>query len=143
MNEEEHKAYHRRLLYIMVVLLIILFGGATFYHFQERWSYLDSVYFSASTMTTVGNGIYPVTSGGKIFTIVYVFAGVGIALYGLSLLSAHFVEVREEFWLQQIGRIKLGHHTETFWGKIKEAFNFSSSKLTGEEAEAPKKIKKQ
>lgn len=141
MNEEEHKAYHRRLLYIMAVLLVILFGGATFYHLQEGWSYLDSVYFSASTMTTVGNGIYPVTVWGKIFTIFYVFAGVGIALYGLSLLSAHFVEIREEFWLQQIGKMRIRQHTETFWGKIKHALNFSSSGLTAE-YRVPNKRKK-
>ena len=142
MNEEEHKAYHRRLLYIMAVLLVILFGGATFYHLQEGWSYLDSVYFSASTMTTVGNGIYPVTVWGKIFTIFYVFAGVGIALYGLSLLSAHFVEIREEFWLQQIGKIKFRHRTVSFWEKIKHIFRLSSEQLTEKEYQMPERRKK-
>ena len=130
MDELEHKAYHKRLMYIVVMLLLILFGGATFYHFQEKWEYIDALYFSAETMTTVGYGdFHPVTFYGKVFTIFFMFTGVGIALYGLSLLSAHFVEIREEFWLHQIGKIKLGHHTETFWVKIKNMFTFSSDKI--------------
>ena len=131
MEEEEHKAYHRKLLYIFILIMILLFGGATFYHFVEKWRYLDGLYFSAATMTTVGYGdITPKTDAGKIFTITYVFTGVGIALYGLSLLASHFVEVREEFWLERIGRIRIKHHTKTIWDKLKSWFNFEQGKLT-------------
>ena len=143
MTEEEHKAYHRRLLYIFIVIILFLFGGATFYHLQEKWKYLDALYFSAYTMTTVGYGDFvPKTDLGKIFTICYVFAGVGIALYGLSLLSAHFVEIREEFWLHQIGKIKFRHRTISFWEKIRHIFSFSSEQLTEEKYQMPKIHKK-
>ena len=142
MEEEEHKEYHRRLLYVCIVILLVLFGSATFYHFIENWRYIDALYFSAATMTTVGYGdITPQTDAGKIFTIVFVFTGVGIALYGLSLIAAHFVEVREEFWLQKIGKIRIGHHTETFWGKLKGLFNFKSGEIV-KEYEKSKKRKK-
>ena len=78
-------------------------------------------------MTTVGYGdITPKTDFGKIFTIFYVFAGVGIALYGLSVIAAHFVDVREEFWLRQIAKIRLRHHSLTFWEKLKNMFNHKS-----------------
>ena len=128
--DEEHKAYHRRLLYVFVVILILLFGSATFYHFAEKWRYLDALYFSAATMTTVGYGdITPKTDMGKIFTIVYVFTGVGIALYGLSLLASHFVEVREEFWLQRIGNIRIKHHTQNFWENLKNILSYQSDKV--------------
>ena len=107
MNEEEHKRYHRKLIYIFIVMLMILFGGGAFYHYMEGWRFLDALYFSAYTMTTVGYGDFvPKTDAGKIFTIIYVFTGVGVALYGLSLLSSHFVEVREEFWIEKIGKMK-------------------------------------
>ena len=52
-EEEEHKAYHRRMLYVVMMLLLFLFGGATFYHYAEKWRYLDAIYFSAYTMTTL------------------------------------------------------------------------------------------
>lgn len=142
MDEEEHKNYHRRLAYIIIVIMLILFGSATFYHLVEKWRYLDALYFASATMTTVGYGdITPKTDAGKIFTIIYVFAGVGIALYGLSLIAAHFVEAREEFWLEKIGKIKIRHHTETFWGKMKKLFLYQSEELT-KEYHKPKKFKK-
>ena len=133
MNEEEHKVYHRRLAYIIIVIFILLFGSAIFYHYVEKWQYIDALYFSAATMTTVGYGdITPKTFPGKLFTIFFVFAGVGIALYGLSLLASHFVEAREEFWLQRLGKIRIRHHTQTFWGKLKKMLNYEPEKLLKE-----------
>lgn len=129
LEEEEHRIFHRRMIYIVIVILIFLFGGATFYYYIENWRYLDAVYFSAYTMTTVGYGdIVPKTDAGKIFTIFYVFAGVGIALYGLTVISAHFVEIREEFWLEKISNIKI-RHPRTFWDKFKNFISFSSEEL--------------
>ncbi len=130
MEDAEHKAYHRRMTYVLVVILIALFGGATFYYYIEKWSYIDALYFSAATMTTVGYGdITPKTFPGKIFTIIYVFAGVGIALYGLSLIASHFVEVREEFWLERLGNINIKGHTQTVWGKLRNLFNYKSESI--------------
>ena len=123
-DEEEHRAYHRRLWYVFIVIMILLFGGAFFYSYVEKWRFLDALYFSAYTMTTVGYGDFvPKTDAGKLFTIGYVFAGVAIALYGLSLMASHFVEVREEFWLERIGRMRIRHHTTTFWEKLKNLFS--------------------
>ena len=131
--DDEHKAYHRRILYIVIVILLLLFGSATFYHLVEKWRYLDALYFSAYTMTTVGYGDFvPKTDLGKIFTIFYMFAGVAIALYGLSLVASHFVEVREEFWLERLGRIRIRHHTQTFLGKLKNLLNYNPRKLLRE-----------
>ena len=142
MSHEEHQAYHRRIIYVMMMLMIGLFGGATFYHYAEKWSYLDSVYFSASTITTVGYGdLHPVTDLGKFFTVIYLFAGVGIALYALSLMASHFVEVREEFWLERLEKTKIRQHTGTVWGKIKDAFNYRPGILVKEYENSVKRKK--
>lgn len=133
MEEEEHRRYHRRLLYVFIVILLVLLGGATFYHLVEGWRYLDALYFTAYTMTTVGYGDFaPKTDFGKIFTIVYVFAGVAIALYGLSLMASHFVEAREEFWLEKLGNIKSKYHPQTFFEKLTNFFSYKSKKLVKE-----------
>ena len=142
MDDEEHKQYHRKLTYVIIVIVIILFGSATFYHYVERWRYLDALYFSAATMTTVGYGdITPKTDAGKIFTIFFVFAGVGIALYGISLIAAHFVETREKFWLERIGKIRIRHQTETLWGKFRKLFFYDSNKIS-DEYEKSERLKK-
>src|SRR3989338_6269791 len=128
--EEEHKAYHRRLIYVFVMIALFLLGGMVTYHYIEGWRYIDSLYFSAATMTTVGYGdITPQTDVGKLLTVVYVFTGVGMALYGLSLITSHLVEVREEFWLERFGRMKINARTNTFWAKIKNLFWYNSGKI--------------
>ena len=133
MDEEEHKMLHRRMLYIFIIILLLYFGGATFYHYVEKWRYIDALYFSAATMTTVGYGdITPRTDLGKVFTIIYVFAGVAMALYGLSTLAAHFIETREEFWLQKIKGIKIRQHTKTIWDKLKSLVSYHPEELVKE-----------
>ncbi|MBI1935256.1 two pore domain potassium channel family protein [Candidatus Woesearchaeota archaeon] len=142
MEEEEHRKYHKRLIYVFIVILLVLFGGAIFYHYVEGWRYLDALYFSSYTLTTVGYGDFvPKTDLGKIFTIIYVFLGVGMALYGLSLLASHFVEVREEFWLKQIGKIKFQYHTKGIWERLRSIFNFDRQALVSEHQHSIKKKK--
>lgn len=128
-EHEEHMKFHRRLLYVFIIMMIVLFGGATFYHYIEGWRYLDALYFSSYTITTVGYGdITPKTDIGKIFTIFYIFAGVGIVLYGLSLMASHFVEIREEFWLEKIKGIKI-RHPRSWWESVINLFSYKPDEL--------------
>jgi voltage-gated potassium channel Kch len=60
---------------------LVITTGATFYHFVEGWGWLDSFYFTIITLTTIGYGDFtPKTDGGKLFTMIYVFIGLGILL---------------------------------------------------------------
>ncbi len=141
-EEEEHRRYHRRLSYTAVVIIIVLFGSATFYHYVEGWRYLDSVYFSAYTMTTVGYGdITPHTDAGKIFTIVFMFTGVGIALYGISLLASHFVEMREEFWLQALNTKQISKHTTVVRGVLRKILHYDTDNMIKGQTQTKKKKK--
>ncbi len=75
---------------VLVFLLIILLSGSIFYHLVEKWSYLDSLYFSVTTLSTVGaDNISPATIAGKIFTMVYIFLGIGTMLRFINILAAH------------------------------------------------------
>ena len=56
--------------------IFALTGGSIFYHIVEKWSWINSVYFSVITLTTVGYGdLLPTTNASKIFTMFYVFIG--------------------------------------------------------------------
>lgn len=77
---------------LIIATLITLFTGTVFYHFVEKWNWLDSFYFSVITLTTVGYGDFsPQTNGGKIFTIIYVITGVGLVLGFINEFYDHRV----------------------------------------------------
>jgi voltage-gated potassium channel len=64
---------------LTILTISILAGGTVFYHYVEHLSWLDALYFCVITLATVGYGdITPHTALGKIFTIFYILAGVGI-----------------------------------------------------------------
>lgn len=71
--------YQTPLRYAVGILLLVLIGGAFFYHRVEGWSLFDSLYFSVITLATVGYGDFsPQTDAGKLFTMAYVFVGIGL-----------------------------------------------------------------
>ena len=62
-----------------VLAMLILLSGTVFYRGVEGWSWTDALYFSATTVSTVGLGdLSPQTDLGKLFTVVYIFVGVGV-----------------------------------------------------------------
>lgn len=69
-------------MFLPLGLLIAVWAiGAVFYHVVEGLSYVDAIYFTACTLTTVGYGdITPQTDAGKLFTAAYTFVGIGIFL---------------------------------------------------------------
>ena len=63
----------------LVLCVAILLSGTLFYSSVEGWHWVDALYFSATTLSTVGLGdLSPQTQIGKIFTVVYIFVGVGV-----------------------------------------------------------------
>ena len=59
--------------------LLALAIGTVVYRILEDWSWVDSFYFSAVALTTVGFGdLSPTTDASKLFTVFYIFSGISL-----------------------------------------------------------------
>ena len=73
---------------VVYLVILVLISGMIFYHTAEGWNWLDSLYFSVTTLTTVGLGdLSPKTDAGKAFTIVYILVGLGILAGFLTMMA--------------------------------------------------------
>jgi voltage-gated potassium channel len=80
-----------RSLALLTVLAIV--SGTGFYSIVEGFRFVDAVYFSVVSLTTVGYGdLAPETDAGKLFTAVYVLVGVGILLAFVTALAARMTQ---------------------------------------------------
>ncbi|WP_235824154.1 potassium channel family protein [Falsiruegeria mediterranea] len=76
----------------MKAILVVTFGmilwASVFYRLVEGWSWLDSIYFSVVTISTVGFGDFsPETAAGKIFTMFYILIGLGIFVAAATTIA--------------------------------------------------------
>jgi len=79
------------------LVVVTLACGTVFYWRVEDWGLLDSLYFSVITLTTVGYGdLAPTTAAGKVFTMLYIFAGIGIILGFVNTVAERSLSRRRE-----------------------------------------------
>jgi voltage-gated potassium channel Kch len=73
---------------LLGIVLLLLASGAHIYHRLEGWSYLDALYFTVITLTTVGYGDFsPQTNLGKLFSMLYIFLGLGVLGALIALIT--------------------------------------------------------
>ncbi len=100
-----------------IVGLFIYIAAIGIWHFEhtvqpEKYTTVfEALWWAVITLTTVGYGdVYPVTTGGRLFTMVIVLLGLGLVAVPSGLLASAFQEIRRRERERQLRRQKW--HTE-------------------------------
>ena len=86
-------------LFSAATLLLIYFSSVGIYFFENEAqpdafsSVFNAMWWSVATLTTVGYGdIYPITTGGKIFSTFIVFIGLGLVAVPTGLIASSLTQ---------------------------------------------------
>ena len=116
----------RRIQLALLAVLAVVAAGSIGY-IVLGFSPLDALYQTVTTISTVGfRELHPLSTAGKIFTIVLIIAGVGTALYAFSVVLESLVEghlrqhVERRKMQRDIARMS-GHTIVCGWGRVGNA----------------------
>lgn len=95
-----------RLVRGLFMLCMVLLAGTMGYMLLEHWEFLDALYMTVITITTVGfREVREVSEPGRIYTVFLIFMGMGIMAYTVGMVAQVMVEFQ---LLSLLGRKKLG-----------------------------------
>jgi len=114
----------RRLSLAISLLIIIFLMGILGYVFIEGWTFLDALYMTVITISTVGfREVAPLSQEGKLFTLGLIVLGVGAVLFTLGtaiefLVEGHFTGLIEERKMKKrIGALR-DHYVLCGYGRV-------------------------
>ena len=108
----------------LIILILILVLGTLGYMVIEHWSFLDALFMTVITVTTVGYiEVHPLDQDGMIYTILLIIFGVGGALYTLSafvriLLETNWPELRRRQQMERALAGLRGHIIIAGYGRV-------------------------
>jgi len=85
--------------------------GTIGYIVIERMSFLDALYMTVITISTVGYGeVKPLDASGRVFTILMIILGVGTAFYLFATMTEVIIEGQLRDYLGAKGMLRKIHH---------------------------------
>jgi voltage-gated potassium channel len=89
-------------LFLGTTIILLFLASVGIYYFEHKAqpdsyeSVFDSMWWAVATLTTVGYGdVYPITTGGKIFTFFVLLIGLGIVSMPAGLVASALSKARE------------------------------------------------
>jgi len=82
-----------------IYLITVIIIGASGYMLLEGYRFIDALYMTVITISTIGfREVQPLSDGGKIFTIFLIFASLGILTYFITLLTQNLFQRQLRFF---------------------------------------------
>jgi len=86
------KVFTRLFIPISMIIGILLLGTAG-YSFIEGFSFLEALYMTVITISTVGFGeVHPLSDAGRVFTIVLILLNIGLFTYFITIISQYIMD---------------------------------------------------
>ncbi len=117
----------RRIRWAAVLLAIALAYGVTGYMLLQGWSFLDALYMTVTTFTTVGfREVRPLDDAGRVFTLSVIAIGVALVLITIALAAQWVIEGQ---WGERTRRKRMqrridglsGHYLICAYGRVGRA----------------------
>ena len=111
----------REIVVVFFFLLVLVVAGTVGYMLIEEWGWMDGLYFTFITLTTIGYGeLHELSTTGRFFTILIAALGIGAFVFigsrGVQvLLIGH--NLRESHMKRQISRMK-NHYIICGYGRV-------------------------
>jgi voltage-gated potassium channel len=103
----------RKFFFAIAALISITMVGTVGYILIERMSFIDALYMSVITLSTVGYGeVHPLSPAGRIFTIAFILTGVGTAFYLFTVTAELIIEGRLREFLGTAAMTRRIHQME-------------------------------
>jgi voltage-gated potassium channel len=116
--------FRRRIFRVTAVLAATLLLGTAGYMLLERWRFLDALYMTVITVSTVGfTEVHPLSERGHLFTIALIAAGVSTAAYAAGTIGEYVIggrftgALRRQRMQHDIDRLER-HHIVCGYGRV-------------------------
>lgn len=92
MNNPLIKLFRSKIYTAIILLFVVLFIGIIGFKFISGYTWIDAIYMTVITITTVGFGeVNPLDTGAKIFTIFLILSSVVIVGYAISIITEYIL----------------------------------------------------
>jgi len=122
-HEPETSVSLRRFWLIVAGLVALVSGGTLSYRLIEGWSFLDALYMTLITLSTVGfKEVHQPSAAGQVLTLILIVLGIGLFTYSGAQIVSFFVsgEIRDAFRKKRRLKMieRLGHHIVCGCGRV-------------------------